>query len=171
MKNHSLVLGALPLTLDDVGLASLLDLSLGTIKRNVSRSPRSLPPHIRTGKKILWLTVVVLAWQKNEDLPSSINLNLADIPPVLTGTELASLLYLSPKSIDSMKFRGALPPAGRRGWATGEVFSWMVRHLVNCPKHTEIKITPPVFHLAGLPKAAVVVPPIQSLADMVRGIG
>lgn len=52
----------LPCTLDAKGLAALLHKSESTILRDVSRSPGSLPPFIKAGKKTIWLTQVVFDW-------------------------------------------------------------------------------------------------------------
>lgn len=51
-----------PPTLDAKGLAALLYKSEATILRDVTRSPGSLPPFIKVGKKTIWLTQVVFDW-------------------------------------------------------------------------------------------------------------
>lgn len=52
----------LPCTLDAKGLAALLHKSESTILRDVTRSPGSLPPFIKVGKKTIWFTQVVFDW-------------------------------------------------------------------------------------------------------------
>ena len=56
----------LPLTLDADGLAVLLYKSVATILRDVTRDEKHerQPPHIKVGKKPIWLTQVVFAWME-----------------------------------------------------------------------------------------------------------
>jgi hypothetical protein len=151
MKIHSHSQGVLPLTLDDSDLAALLSLSQLTIKRNVSRSPSSLPPHVKVGeKKKIWITQISLAWLTDNNLSEPIKLDLGVLPLVLNAAQLASLLHLSEASIASMRSRDAssLPPGSRLGWVTCDVFKWLVKQMVGLPDSVKIEVKSPVFQLS-----------------------
>lgn len=71
---------SLPYTLDAKGLTALLHKKELTILRDVTRSPRSLPPFIKVGKKPIWLTQVVLNWlagKSSEPISIKIEIGLA----------------------------------------------------------------------------------------------
>lgn len=54
----------LPVTLDAKGLSVLTHRSVATILRDVTRDKNHdrQPPHIKSGKKPIWFTQVVLTW-------------------------------------------------------------------------------------------------------------
>lgn len=58
------MISSLPPSLDAAGLAGLLYMSEETIKRNVTRSPKLLPPFVPLGKGHIWLTPVVYSWME-----------------------------------------------------------------------------------------------------------
>lgn len=58
------VMNNLPVTLDAKGLSVLTHRSVATILRDVTRDKNHdrQPPHIKSGKKPIWFTHVVLTW-------------------------------------------------------------------------------------------------------------
>lgn len=73
----------LPLTLDALGLAALLHKSEKTILRDVTRDKKheSQPPHIKAGKKPIWLTQVVIAWMEGRSSePVTIKIEIGAVP-------------------------------------------------------------------------------------------
>lgn len=60
------MMNKLPFTLDALGLSALLHKSVKTVLRDVTRDNKHerQPPHIKAGKKPLWLTEVVFAWME-----------------------------------------------------------------------------------------------------------
>ncbi len=62
----------LPHTLDAKGLSVLLYKSVATILRDVTRDKNHerQPPHIKFGKKPIWLTQVVFAWMEGKSCES-----------------------------------------------------------------------------------------------------
>jgi len=66
------VMNNLPHTLDAEGLSVLLYKSVATILRDVTRDKDHVrqPPHIKSGKKPIWLTQVVFAWMEGKSCES-----------------------------------------------------------------------------------------------------
>ncbi len=59
------------LTIDAVGLAALLHLSVATVRADVSRRPWTLPPFVKIGTKTIWLKSTVLEWLKEKEIAAS----------------------------------------------------------------------------------------------------
>jgi hypothetical protein len=167
MTIHSPGHSALPLTLDFAGLANILPLAPSTVQKNVSRSPSSLPPHIKVGgkQKPIWMTQISLAWNSDPSMSTPIILDLREFPPILDSFQLASILHISESSIDSMYYRfpSSLPPRGVYGWVTHDVFKWLVKGLIGLPATARVEITAPVFLLYQVPVRRTLANDLSSL--------
>lgn len=128
----------LPPTLDAAGLANLLPLRESTILRDVSHPRRvdNLPPHIRLGKKNIWLAPVALRWMAGEGQSLEyLGISVAPIPPLLDAAQLAKLLYLRENTVMlyASQYPDRLPPpiqGGRKKrWVASVVLNWLVRRL------------------------------------------
>lgn len=142
------------LTLDDAALADMFYLALSTVQRNVSRSPSTLPPFVKIGKKIIWITQIAVSWNSDVELRTPVVLDLRELPQVLDSYQLAEILHIPEESIGSMyrsRSRSSPPPRGVHGWVTHDVFKWLVEGLVGLPETARIELKAPILQLHQVP--------------------
>lgn len=166
MVIHSLDFsGPLPLTLSIEEIAGLLGRRTVTVRQNISRKPRLLPPVVCAGRLRFCITQVALSWLADPALRKPISLDLSTLPAVLTDDELASLLNVPPAKVKNWSRKGldSVPPCSRHAarWATEEVFKWMVSkmNLRTLYPGAQILVPAPSFQLAtsttAMPKLLV----------------